>query len=153
MKALEKLKQLKIKAHGKPIHKYFESEFNVKPPKSASQLENLIDQYCTLMGAECTRIYSGGRQMVSKTNVTDVLGRSNSITDSKFIPGTTRAGTSDLIIGKDGRILYPEVKFSKSDRQRPAQKEFQKRVESFGCKYVIVRTLDEFIEEFERYYL
>jgi len=149
------LRELRIKAyetkHGREPHKYFASTFKVKPPKTAAQLEALIDEYCTLTGAECTKVYSGGRRMVTRTAVRDVMGRSNTITDDKWIPGTTRAGTSDLIIMKGQRGFYCEVKFSRSDRQSEVQKHWQARVEKFGCRYVIVRTLEEFINEYKKH--
>jgi len=153
MKTLLELRKEKLKHHPAIKSGYFDSELKVKPPQSAAQLEKLIDEYCSLSGAECVKVYSGGRQLVKKTNVIDVMGRSNTITDSKFIPGTTRAGTSDLIIIKNNRALFVEVKYSRSDRQNENQKKFEERQIAFGNTYVIVKSLDEFIEVFNWYYL
>ena len=154
MKATQQLKHLQIEAwerqHGKKVHQYFTQEFDVKQPKTAAQLEALIDEYCSVMGAECTKITTAGRNLMTKTKASNVLGHQRNIVDSVYIPGTTRKGTSDLIIGKQGRVLYVEVKLK--DRQSPDQKAFQKRVESFGNTYVIVRSLDEFGVEFEKFF-
>ena len=150
MKTLESLRRDKYRGHAATTTSYFNHVFAVKQPKKASELESLIDEYCTLSNAECTKNHSEGRQIVSKTNVTDVLGRSNSITDVKHIPSTTRRGTSDLTVVKDGKALYVEVKLK--DRQSEAQKQWQKRVEGFGNTYVIVRNIDEFAEVFTEYF-
>ena len=150
-KTLEELRAEKYANNKAAQSGYFSHVYKVKPPKSAAQLESLIDEYCTLSKAECTIIYSGGRQLVSKTHIVDVLGRKNSITNSKFIPGTTRNGTSDIIVVKNNKALYVECKFSKSDRQSENQKQWQKRVEGFGNTYVIVRTLKEFITIFNEW--
>ena len=130
----------------------FDDTIKMKAPKSAAQFESLIDEYCTLHKSECTIVYAGGRQIVEKTQMHDVLGRRQTRTDSKFIPGKTRKGTSDLIIVKNNKALYGEVKFSKSDRQSEVQKAWQARVESYGNTYEIFRTLDEFQQIFKKYY-
>jgi hypothetical protein len=54
------------------------------------------------------------------------------------------AGVSDLVLlRKDLPPLCIEVKDGKG-RQTPAQIEWQKVAESVGCKYVVIRSLDDF---------
>jgi hypothetical protein len=130
----------------------FDDTIKMKPVKTAANMEARIDEYCTLNNAECTKVYAGGRHIVSKTKAHDVLGRERNIINEKYIPGTTRPGTSDLIIVKNNKSLYVEVKFSKSDRQAEVQKAWQARVESYGNTYEIVKTLDEFQQIFKKYY-
>ena len=60
------------------------------------------------------------------------------------------AGVSDLIVVGDGRILFVEMKTQRG-KQSPTQKDFQKRVESLGHKYVVCRSLDSFIEEINKF--
>ncbi len=58
------------------------------------------------------------------------------------------AGVSDLILLKSNRFygaLCIEMK-RPGEYQKPIQKEWQKAVESVGNKYVVCRSLEEFIE-------
>ena len=54
------------------------------------------------------------------------------------------AGVADLIIIADHKVLFVEMKTRKG-KQCDSQKEFQEKVERLGFKYVICRSLDEFI--------
>ena len=57
-------------------------------------------------------------------------------------------GVADLILLKSNRFygaLCVEMK-KPGEYQRPAQKEWQKECEAAGNKYVVVRSLEEFIE-------
>jgi len=53
------------------------------------------------------------------------------------------AGVSDLIVLKDGKVLFIEIKTS-TGRQSDKQKEFQERVEAQGFNYYLVRSLEDF---------
>lgn len=58
------------------------------------------------------------------------------------------AGVSDLILLKSNRFygaLLIEIKTDKG-RQSPAQKEWETRITADGYKYVVVRSLEEFIK-------
>lgn len=63
------------------------------------------------------------------------------------------AGVADVL------FLYPNAEYHglciefKTDkgRQQPSQKRFQQVVEAQGYKYVIIRRLEEFIEEVKKY--
>lgn len=58
------------------------------------------------------------------------------------------SGVADLILLKSNRFyggLCLELKIEKG-KQSPAQKEWQKDAEANGAKYVLVRSLDEFIK-------
>lgn len=62
-------------------------------------------------------------------------------------------GVSDMLLLKPNRFygcLCIENK-TKDGRQREDQKRFQQAVESHGNKYVICRSLDDFIREIEDY--
>lgn len=63
------------------------------------------------------------------------------------------AGVSDLILLKSNRFygaLCIEMK-KPGEYQKPVQKEWQKTVESVGNKYVVCRSLEEFIEVVNSY--
>ncbi len=142
MKTLESLRRDKYRGHAATTTGYFDHVFAVKQPKTAAQLESLVEEYITLLNGICTNIYGGGRQLVSKTNVTDVLGNKNSITDVKFIPSRVRVGHSDMIASVKGKAYYLEIKLGK-DRQSKYQKEFEKYVNDRGAVYVIVKKLED----------
>lgn len=65
------------------------------------------------------------------------------------------AGVSDLILLKSNRFygaLLIEMKTADKDsRQTDRQREWQRSMEGEGYKYVVCRTLDEFIAEVEDY--
>lgn len=54
-------------------------------------------------------------------------------------------GVSDIVCLMDGTAWFIEVKAPKK-YQTPEQKEFQKNVEKSGCKYLLVRSVDDLIE-------
>lgn len=75
-------------------------------------------------------------------------GARNSITGAILKMEGALSGVSDLILLKPNRFygcLCIEMKQPKG-RQQESQKEWQKAVESVGNKYVVCRSLDEFIE-------
>lgn len=75
-------------------------------------------------------------------------GKRNAIEAAKFKQMGTRAGFPDLIFLKSNNkfnFLAIELK-TKTGRQSENQKAYQKEFESIGAKYVVVRSLDEFIE-------
>jgi len=147
MKTLEQLRiEHQERKLGHPVHKYFRGEYKVKKPKTAANLEALIEEYVNLSGGKISIISSAGRQLVKKTAITDVMGRSNTITDNTYIPSTTVRGTPDMLGGMpDGRALAVEVKFSKGDRMSKYQLEYQLK---WPGVFIIAKTLDQFIEVF-----
>lgn len=80
-------------------------------------------------------------------------GKRDAVTGAKLKAEGVRAGAPDLILllprGKY-HALAIEMKTPKG-RQSPAQKEWQAYFESMGGKYVVCRSLEEFIEAIESY--
>lgn len=56
------------------------------------------------------------------------------------------AGASDLMIIAERKVLFVEMKTPKG-RQQQTQKDFQRRVEVLGHRYVVCHSLDEFMRE------
>ena len=129
---------------------YFDFMFRVKQPKSAAQVESLISEWVSRIGGVCTKVNIMGRE-ITKTTESTFAGKPISIRKKSFIPSTTRKGTSDLIVGYKGRILYVEVKFSKSDRQSQHQRKFEQDVIKAGCDYIIVKDLKDFYLKFKKW--
>jgi hypothetical protein len=76
-------------------------------------------------------------------------GGARSSVEASIMKGEgTLAGVADLFLSvPNGQYhgFYIEMKTDKGE-QSEAQKEFQKKVETFGYKYAICRTVNEFIE-------
>ena len=65
-----------------------------------------------------------------------------------------RAGVADLLLlvpDSDSPFLCLELKDGERGRQSREQKEWQKLVESVGAKYVVVRTIEQFISTIKNY--
>lgn len=80
-------------------------------------------------------------------------GRRDAITGAKLKEEGVTAGVSDLILLKSNRFygaLCIEMKTPKG-RQQDTQKLWQQAVEQGGAKYVVCRSLDDFIREISQY--
>jgi hypothetical protein len=64
----------------------------------------------------------------------------------RFISTGMLPGASDLIVVLQNDIYFVEVK-SETGTQKPKQKEFEKRITDLGYKYILVRSLEGFINE------
>jgi len=147
MTTLEQLRAEKYKNHAAVKSGYFNHVFKVKKPKSAANLEALIEEYVNLMGGIATIVNSGGRQVTTRT-ATEYLGAKGHVVNTAFIPSTTRKGTSDIICSFHGQVIYVEIKFSKGDRLSDYQKKFKEEVEKSGAEYWVIKKLEEFEEKF-----
>lgn len=79
--------------------------------------------------------------------------RRDAVTGAKLKEEGVLAGVSDLILLKSNRFygaLLIEVKIDKG-RQSESQKQWQSLITADGYKYVIVRSLDDFIREVKQY--
>jgi hypothetical protein len=80
-------------------------------------------------------------------------GKRNEREGARFKAMGTRAGFPDLLLLHPNKF-YPfmgiELKTEKG-YQSPTQKEYQKMFEELGAKYIVVRSLDQFIEEVKNY--
>lgn len=80
-------------------------------------------------------------------------GRRDNIEAAKFKAMGVRPGFPDLLFLHPNRF-YPfmglELKTEKG-RQSEHQKEYQKTFEEIGAKYVIVRSIEEFMKEINSY--
>ena len=143
MITLEQLRRNKDKNHPALSSGYFDFKYKITKPKSAAQLEALIEEYINGIGGKVSIISSAGRQIVNKTEVTDVLGRKNSITDAKFIPSTTIRGTPDILGCYKSRAIAIEVKFSKGDRLSEYQIKYKQLWEQAGGLFIVAKKLED----------
>lgn len=71
-----------------------------------------------------------------------VIGKSGHVAFAPVAPDDL--GAADLIICHQGKFIAVETKGSEG-QQRPEQKEWQERCEAAGGRYLLVRSLSEFI--------
>lgn len=150
MAAYKLLAELRKKAHTKKhpaavASGHFDHVFKVKKPKTAAQLEALIEELINLQGGCMRIIYTGGRNLVNKTKASNVLGHERHIVKNTFIPGTTKPGTADLLGIYKGRGIAVEVKFSAGDRMSVAQVAFKKDWELAGGLHIIAHNLNDIL--------
>lgn len=80
-------------------------------------------------------------------------GRRDAVTGSMLKAEGVLAGVADLILLKSNRnygALLIETKTRKG-KQRDSQKEWESKITKDGYKYVIVRSLDDFMREVKSY--
>ena len=80
-------------------------------------------------------------------------GRRDAREGARFKKMGTQPGFPDLILlvaSQDYHALLIELK-TRTGRQQDSQKDYQKRVEAQGYKYVVVRSLEQFMSEMKAY--
>lgn len=112
---------------------------------SANGLTKCITAFLKLKGWQADRINNTGRPQDTRRTFTDVLGNQRTIGTLTWLPGTGTRGISDIVACIDGRLAAIEVKIG-TDRQRPAQKEYQQRIEAAGGLYYIARDFESFLQ-------
>lgn len=109
-------------------------------------LENKIQSECYkwFNNTYCLKHHNPRGLMFSVPNE---LGGSNKIQTMQMKAMGLTSGVSDtIVILPTGRLIFVEFKNSKGI-QSGNQKEFQKRVEKLGYRYLLVRSLEQFKEE------
>lgn len=80
-------------------------------------------------------------------------GRRNAREGARFKKMGVQPGFPDLVLlvaSQDCHALFIELK-TRTGRQQDTQKEYQQLVEAQGYKYVVIRSLEQFITEVKRY--
>ena len=112
---------------------------------TANGLTRLVIKWIELHGFQAERINTMGRMVDGRKVVTDVLGRKGMIGSMSYIPTTGTRGSADISAVINGRAVKIEIKVGK-DRQSAAQKAYEQYITSAGGMYLIVRSMDEFIQ-------
>lgn len=100
---------------------------------TANGLTKAIVAYIGFIGGWGTRVSSAGRMLPVK--VTEVT------TQMKYIPGTTKKGTPDIMATYKGISLFIEVKIGK-DRQSDVQKKVESEVTASGGRYYLAKDFE-----------
>lgn len=146
-------KQRKAKPYSKPESiKEFEWEYDIwyymdrKIPeglqikhkfddKTANSLTKLIIEYLRMNGCFGARINTQG-------NYNAKIG--------KFVRSGSTNGMADINAVVKGKSISIEVKIGK-DKIRESQLKVKREIEAAGGVYLIVRSFDDFLEQFEKY--
>ena len=122
-------------------------EYAIPQPKftdsTANGLTKCIITYIELMNGQAERINCMGRTIDQRQTKYDTIGNAQIIGSIKYIPTTMTRGTADISATVKGRSVKIEVKTGQ-DKQRQAQREYQKHIEDAGGIYFIAQTFDQF---------
>lgn len=118
---------------------------------TANGLTKACVTWININGGLAERISSTGRMIDHSKIVENVLGQKQRIGSIGYIPGTTRNGTADASAtfkNNRGEVVSwkLEIKIG-ADRQSPAQAKYQADVEAAGGIYSLIRTYDQFYQE------
>lgn len=116
---------------------------------SANALTKCVIDFLRLKGWQAERISNTGRPVDGRKSFVDVMGNTRSIGRMTWIKGTGTKGTADISATVAGKSLKIEIKYG-SDRQSPAQKQYQADVEKSGGIYLIVRDFAGFYEWYQQ---
>jgi hypothetical protein len=125
-------------------------ERTIKPyaDKTAGGLTRCIVEWLRLNGHQAERINTTGTPVDKRRSYVDCLGFQRTIGGVTWRKNSTTKGSADISATVRGRSVKVEVKVG-SDRQRPAQREYQRSVEEAEGVYVIARTLAGFVEWYD----
>ena len=146
-KAIDILKELYLTANKKkyPSIPDFARCTPKYTDKTANGLTKCIIDFINLSSGQAERINNTGRQIDNRKIVNDILGSTRTIGSVKWIKGTGTNGTSDISATIHGKSVKVEVKIG-ADKQSPAQKEYQKKIEDAGGIYFIAKNFNSFYE-------
>lgn len=125
---------------------------SVKIPSDATAngLTRLIIDWVNMSGYHAERINTMGRVIDKRKNVTDVVGRTKTIGSMTYIPTSGQRGSADISCTlAGGRAVKIEVKIGK-DRQSTHQKVYQQQIERSGGVYIIVRSMEDFLNYWDQ---
>jgi len=112
-------------------------------------LEKIVIHLLRDAGFIAKKIENSGRYIDKREVVTDTIGRTRIVGSAEYIPNkNVIRGMAD--IQAFGKGIYWEIEIKTTDRQSVEQKTHQKKVEQQGGKYSIIRSVDQFLNEFEK---
>lgn len=124
-----------------PLYKY-------RTKKGANKIESMIVDFLLLEGHWGERTKTTGRMIEGKTIKRGFYGAVT--TKSKWIPGTSTTGSSDIKAIIDGKFIAIEVKHGK-DLQSQAQAKYEATIKQSGGEYWIVKNFQDFFEKYKKH--
>jgi hypothetical protein len=111
--------------------------------KTANGLTKAIVAYMRLTGSYAERVNTMGRPIDRTETFVDVMGHVRTIGSIDWIKGGSQKGSADIHSCVNGKTVMVEIKVG-SDSQSPAQKAYQKSIESAGGLYFIAKDFESF---------
>jgi hypothetical protein len=144
MTALQLLQQMDFEAKrdlykSTPLHAIPKTKFS---DKTSNGLTQCILTWLKLHNHYATRINTMGRKL-KDTVIVDVIGRAH-ITPGKWVPGTTRKGTSDIHSVINSKHASIEVKVGR-DTMSDDQIKTKQQVENSGGLFFIAKDFESFM--------
>jgi len=143
--AISVLKELYLN-NSRMKHPTFPEHARVTPKytdKTANGLTKCIVDFLNLTGNQAERINCMGRIIDTRKTYVDVCGLYRTVGTVKYGKTTGKRGTADVSATIQGKSVKIEVKIG-ADKQSPAQKEYQKQIESSGGLYFIAKDFEQF---------
>lgn len=140
LKGLEQL-SLEAKRQKYPNNPYLVGE--TFEDRTANGLTKAIVAYMRLTGAYAERVNTMGRPIDRSKTFVDVMGHVRTIGSIDWIKGGGQKGSADVHSCVNGKTVMIEIKVG-SDKQSPAQKAYQKSIESAGGLYFIAKDFASF---------
>lgn len=134
MKPKDLLDQMHFEYHHVK-HPNFPAEYIPKRKKGktpANQLTSDVIQHIDMSGGWATRVNTSGR-----------------VLNGKYIPGTTKNGTPDIIGCIKGKFVGIEIKIGR-DKQSEAQRKVEADIQRAKGLYIIVHNLDEWFNYYNK---
>lgn len=156
MEAAKRLKAALTAAERRKHPQYPEHlQIPIKMPASlttANGLQNAIVRWCQAHGYQAERVNVMGIPIDNRKIVTDVVGFQRQIGSIEYRPSGSTKGSADVhaslpLRGSNGYAVSCkfEVKIGK-DRQSEYQKGYEQDVINSGGVYILIRTLNDFLE-------
>ncbi len=124
---------------------YRESFIHKYKPTDANGLTRCVIDWIKFSGGQAERISVTGRMVDGTKKYTDVMGYSRIVGSVSYQKSSMTKGSADISATIRGRSVKIEIKIGR-DRQSDAQKEYESAVRKAGGVYLIVHTLDEFVQ-------
>ena len=152
--AYQRLEKWTLKQQaGIPYPLSVKAYFHVAPGRFylSKQLEAIIIKLINKgTQGRAMKVKNAGRYIDKSKVVTDVIGRDRKIGSGEWVKDKDiQIGASDIRIELPGIVWNCEIKIGK-DKQGANQKLFEQQSILLGQHYSIVKTLDDFFEQYEK---
>lgn len=112
---------------------------------TANGLTRCIIDYIRFKGGQAERINTTGMPVDTRQEVTDILGRRHMIGSLTWRKSGNTVGSADISATIRGKSVKIEVKIG-HDKQREAQRQYQKTIEMAGGVYYIAKDFTSFVD-------
>lgn len=117
--------------------------------RDANGLTRAVIDFLNLSGHLAERINVTGRYQDNSQTFEDVTGKVRTIGTGQWLPTSGMKGSADVSATIRGKSVKIEIKMK--DKQSEDQRKYQERIEAAGGLYWLVRSFDEFRQQYDNY--